>query len=326
MYQLRIDKKEPLPVHLQLLEQFKVQIESGSWKPGSKLPTVRALAAKLGINYNTVRAVYQELECSRYVVTEQGRGTFVAQAIAGLTVGNYENIVELVDDALMRAYASGISLDVFARTAYTRAKLYSPPARNTRILFAECNPADLDYFASSIERVSGARPVTYMLDELRNYNDGFFMQFDLIATTLSHMLELQELVGLRRSDLGLKIEPSYVHVLMKIAHLPKGTPVGFLCATRERAEQMKQAVLGAGVVHIHPMTGGINRSEEIEEVFEAAEHVFVSRHGLSLHQEQWPGDRVVQEYVTDLDPLALRLLRQELLRVRSADVSAEEGR
>jgi len=318
MYQLRIDKSAPFPVHTQLEEQLKVQIESGYWKPGAQLPVVRELAALLGINYNTVRAVYQELEHEGYVVTEQGRGTFVTQTPPQLGTSDRETLLDLVDDSLMRARASGIPLGVFARTTYIRAKLYAPAPQSMPLLFVECNHSDLDYFARSIERDSGLQPERHLLDDLRKCEPAFFAQFDPIVTTLSHALELQEIVGPQRRVLGLNIEPSYTDVLIEIDRLPKDTSVGFICATQQNAEQMKHAVLGAGVTHVRPVTGGINRREEVEAVFEAAKCVYVSRHGLSLHEGAWPRGQTVHEYITDFDPMALRLLRSHITSDRAA--------
>jgi len=75
---LTVNKALPLPIHAQLTEQLRQQIEAGTLSRGTRLPTVRALAQELRINYNTVRAAYQELERQGYVLTKQGQGTFVA--------------------------------------------------------------------------------------------------------------------------------------------------------------------------------------------------------------------------------------------------------
>src|SRR3954463_13011422 len=47
-----------------------------------RLPTVRALAADVGLAVNTVARVYRELEADGVVVTEGRRGTFVASTAA----------------------------------------------------------------------------------------------------------------------------------------------------------------------------------------------------------------------------------------------------
>ncbi|HKV70504.1 MAG TPA: PLP-dependent aminotransferase family protein [Gemmatimonadales bacterium] len=59
------------------------EIRSGRLTPGTILPGSRALAESLGLHRNTVVASYRELEAEGWLVTELGRGTFVAPAPPG---------------------------------------------------------------------------------------------------------------------------------------------------------------------------------------------------------------------------------------------------
>lgn len=52
-------------------------INSGFYKPGDKLPTVRKYAADLRIAYNTVSKAYMGLERDGFVTTVRGSGVFV---------------------------------------------------------------------------------------------------------------------------------------------------------------------------------------------------------------------------------------------------------
>jgi DNA-binding transcriptional regulator YhcF (GntR family) len=70
------------PPFEQLRRQVAAQAASGELAPGTRLPTVRALAEQLGLAVNTVARVYRELEADGVVVTEGRRGTFVASGAA----------------------------------------------------------------------------------------------------------------------------------------------------------------------------------------------------------------------------------------------------
>ena len=74
----RIRKKSQQPIHVQLEEQIHLAIHTGHLSPGSRLPTVRALAVELKVNANTVARVYRDLQDKGYLVLERGVGTFVA--------------------------------------------------------------------------------------------------------------------------------------------------------------------------------------------------------------------------------------------------------
>lgn len=75
---LKIDHNAGVPISAQMLEQIKYQVISGALAPGTKIPSVRALAAELKLNPTTVARVYQQLETEGVFQTQRGRGTFIA--------------------------------------------------------------------------------------------------------------------------------------------------------------------------------------------------------------------------------------------------------
>src|SRR3954452_17960851 len=62
----------------QVRAQVEARIRSGALAPGDRLPTVRALAADLGLAANTVARAYKELEAAGLVETRSRAGTVVA--------------------------------------------------------------------------------------------------------------------------------------------------------------------------------------------------------------------------------------------------------
>ena len=52
------------PIYAQLLERIQLQIVSGIYAPGDKLPSVRDLAAEASVNPNTMQKAFAELERS----------------------------------------------------------------------------------------------------------------------------------------------------------------------------------------------------------------------------------------------------------------------
>ena len=75
---LPLDPGAPEPPYEQLRAQIASRVATGELSPGTRLPTVRALAAELRLAVNTVARTYKELEADHVVVTEGRRGTFVA--------------------------------------------------------------------------------------------------------------------------------------------------------------------------------------------------------------------------------------------------------
>jgi GntR family transcriptional regulator len=77
---LSVERGSDVPVGTQLAWKVRAAIASGSLRPGDRLPAVRELAAAAGVNVNTARAVYARLAGQGVIVSEHGRGTFVASA------------------------------------------------------------------------------------------------------------------------------------------------------------------------------------------------------------------------------------------------------
>ena len=78
MFQL--DRSKPL--NDQILYHLIEAIESGELSRGMRLPSIRVLAAQLGVNRNTVAHAYQELAEKGYVTTRYGGGTVVSNQVA----------------------------------------------------------------------------------------------------------------------------------------------------------------------------------------------------------------------------------------------------
>jgi DNA-binding transcriptional regulator YhcF (GntR family) len=73
-----VDLRSAEPPFEQVRAQLAGLIGSGRLLPGERLPTVRALAADLGLAVNTVARAYKELEAAGLVETRRRAGTVVA--------------------------------------------------------------------------------------------------------------------------------------------------------------------------------------------------------------------------------------------------------
>jgi len=76
---LHIDFRSGLPIYIQIVNQVQAQLAGGVLKPGDQLPTVRAVAEELRVNFNTVARAYRILDEARIISTQQGRGTYITE-------------------------------------------------------------------------------------------------------------------------------------------------------------------------------------------------------------------------------------------------------
>jgi GntR family transcriptional regulator len=87
-------------------------IEAGGLGPGEKLPTVRGLAAELGIAPNTIVKAYSELQREGLVESRAGVGTVVLEGVAKVAKGRQrERVFERLRVLVRDAAALGITED-----------------------------------------------------------------------------------------------------------------------------------------------------------------------------------------------------------------------
>ena len=76
---IQLDFRSGTPIYTQIVEQVRQQVLNGKLKPGDQLPTVRALALELRVNFNTVARAYRLLDEAGVISTQQGRGTYILE-------------------------------------------------------------------------------------------------------------------------------------------------------------------------------------------------------------------------------------------------------
>lgn len=73
-----IKNKSELPIYEQIEEQIKSQILDGTAEENEQLPSIRQLARDLKISVITTTRVYSDLSDEGFIISEAGRGYFVA--------------------------------------------------------------------------------------------------------------------------------------------------------------------------------------------------------------------------------------------------------
>jgi DNA-binding transcriptional regulator YhcF (GntR family) len=91
-----------VPLGVQLAWRLRALIVTGQLAAGEALPSLRRVADWAGVNVGTVRAAYESLEGDGLILSQQGRGTFVAEDV----VADPE-LESVALEALQRGQSSG---------------------------------------------------------------------------------------------------------------------------------------------------------------------------------------------------------------------------
>lgn len=86
---INIDYQNRTPIYEQIVLEIERYVVLGVYKPKQQIQSIRELATSLGINPNTVKKAYDELERRGTIITISTKGTFIS-----------ENTKKLVDDKI----------------------------------------------------------------------------------------------------------------------------------------------------------------------------------------------------------------------------------
>lgn len=67
------------PIFIQIIERIQMDIISGTYQPGEKLPAVRELASIAAVNPNTMQKALTELERTGLVYSQRTSGRFITE-------------------------------------------------------------------------------------------------------------------------------------------------------------------------------------------------------------------------------------------------------
>lgn len=202
---LRVDLHSFVPVTTQLGEQIKHLIAQRVLKPGDQLPSVRDLAASLGINRNTVAKAVEDLERAGYLRAHRGKGIYVADRPPSSLRDS--QMVDFLDDTLRKADLLGLEPESLAVALLARAHrpqglpaasasplvaaeaapaldvappppvmatlpvshvMATPPAgRAARLLLVECNQPQLEQFRQDLQEALSVGVETLLIDDLK---------------------------------------------------------------------------------------------------------------------------------------------------------------
>ena len=93
------------PIFIQIIEKIQMDIMSGMYAPGDKLPSVRELAQKASVNPNTMQKALSELERTGLVYSQRTSGRYITEdtaMIADLKTTLARDIVTQFLDNMLR--------------------------------------------------------------------------------------------------------------------------------------------------------------------------------------------------------------------------------
>src|SRR5215211_6451080 len=266
---LQINSKSHVPVHVQLEEQIKHLILTGSFEAGDRLPSIRALAGFLRVNRNTVARVVSDLEREGFVESRRGSGVYVVEPPAvNEEESKRQEVLERVMDL---AAAQGVSVEELGNALLARAGVR--PQEKVPILFVECTAAELDLLSDELEEQLPVQVERVLLADLASrLSEEERPPWRMAVTTFFHVHEVQDLVEPFGIETVALLAEANLESLRRLTELPAGTPVGVVGWGQTCMENLSRSMEGAGLDHLNFVQLYVDE-ESAEEVWNSLDNV-----------------------------------------------------
>ncbi|PST20794.1 GntR family transcriptional regulator [Mesorhizobium plurifarium] len=172
------------PLHIQLADIIRSQIESGVFNPGDQLPTEMELMKQHELSSSTVRQAVLTLVGEGLLYRRAGKGTFVAKRHIGRDLLTFSGFSE---EAIARGFRPGTRhMTVHWRPADAVAAALNVPANESILTIERVRTIDDEVVA--VETVSFVAAIGRLIEKL-----------DLADTSFTEILEKQLGVPLARA-------------------------------------------------------------------------------------------------------------------------------
>ncbi|MCY3766552.1 MAG: GntR family transcriptional regulator [Gemmatimonadetes bacterium] len=219
-----VDQDSRTSIYLQIKDQILYAISVGELRAGDPLPSIRELEAELGINRNTIRRAYLELESEGTLTIRQGKKARVA---AG-TLQPHERPSDSQAEALalrMVKEAEGLGFDgVQFASAFERAAA-DHDRRYAKCAFIECSQYQADDFACATRAAWGRHVEGMDLNRLLENVESLPSSTQYVLTTHWHLADVQWRLKERVKAIhgvNVKISPAFYEGVHRLNGLRTG--------------------------------------------------------------------------------------------------------
>jgi len=302
------------------MDMILSEVDQGLLVSGSRLPTVRELAAAMKLSGGTVKHAYDALERLGVIEKVRGRGTFVCSRDNDGAQGKKDRAMRLIDGMLDEMRELGFSLRETQIFFDLKVRGREEKPFCVKVMAVDCNPETLYVISGQVAQIRGAEVYCRLLDDLPVDPGALEEDPDIIVTTANHY----ERVALAVEDGKVSkvvFSPSRSTVA-ELAKVGESNRVGILSASERFARIIRRtrAELFADDGETPNMllgTGGV------EDFLRACNTVIVPNHYArfclprelaAIRAFQEAGGSVI-EFIYHMDAGSLMYLEQQITRI-----------
>ena len=104
-----LDYQSRIPIYEQIINEVERYVALGILKPKEQIPSIRDLASQLGINPNTVRKAYSEMESRGIIITISTKGTFISEETGMIIKNKIDKSIEDINKIINELEKLGLT-------------------------------------------------------------------------------------------------------------------------------------------------------------------------------------------------------------------------
>ena len=320
-----VDPGSPINIKAQIVGEVQLLIALNELRSGDTLPTVVELAKYLGVNHNTVAAVYNDLIESGYLIAQRGKGTFVSSNEIVKKSRSHQHIYALLAEAYELATQFGLDAAEFGIAAYSQALLSSRTvATPLKVVFVATEQLG-ENLCEAIREEIGV-PLSFLTWSESKANRQKSLKelkaAELIVTTPQLLWSVTSSSAPEQEVFAIDVKPN-LELLIQLSSLPRHHKLLLVGDEKAESEAMKVSLEKAGVNHLNLQPIDKENLQQNPEILEQAELVIVSQRVENYVRQQFNMvDRVISfNFRLDLDNMSLLKARLAAIQSERTTVS-----
>ena len=315
-----VDPGSPVNIKAQIIGQVQLLIALSELRSGDTLPTVVDLAKCLGVNHNTVAAVYNDLIESGYLIAQRGKGTFVTDNEIVKKSRSHQHIYALLAEAYDLATQFCLDAAEFGVAAYSQALLSSRTvAAPLKVVFVATEQLG-ENLCEAIKEEIGI-PLSFLpwseISANRQTSLKELKAAELVITTGELLWSVTSSSVPEQEVFAIDVKPN-LELLIQLSSLPRHHKLLLVAEEKAESEAMKVSLEKAGIHHLNLQAIDKKELQQNSEILEQAELVIVSRLVENFVRQQFDlaEQVVVFNFRLDLDNMSL--LKARLAAIQSS--------
>jgi DNA-binding transcriptional regulator YhcF (GntR family) len=320
MIKWRIDKSNKVPLYLQLKDLIKYYISTGTIKDNHQLPGVNTLGSELGVNFETVRKAYKELEKEGLITMERGRGTYVTLHNAKMPkvssdVHPESDPQDALKIGIRRLFRAGTDAKEIKKIVTNVIDEIEKEGSQQTIVFAECNLYQVREISKVLKSYLSLNVKPVLVDNLKNEVETILKgpeRLLAVVTTGFHINEIRKMLEDTPVDTHVLITSMSSETRQKLLAYDRKSHFGFICRDTESILFWEELIKDELGQEINLSCSILDDREKVEEILKSVNVLMVSPPVYKALKKKAPSELSVFNVFDKVDAMSLRLIKDRL--------------